>query len=644
MNDNNIPESKSDGDSSSYSNMEHKEIHGEDDGFDIMEGLGIAKDAVSVAGPGVDTGFSIARSCTNFGFSIATGILDGISSVGKAVSGESNPVSLGLDIASSVVGMSGKLTDGILEGSKLITKSSLAVSDNVLAAFGARDGASLRALGCSEDKMEALQFILKLLQQFGDGLDLSPVALYEAFSLIMSIQEICDFNAIKPAADEQKLDEDLFCYLPWALGCYGKLIMQHLLGHAPRNVRGAQEGFRGAYEKLTGGTIIMSKLGTNTYEPSHVLGIDRQGSAVVLAFRGTLSLGDALTDLMCEHMPYTFQNVGDGHVHKGFYKSAKTICSNLRAPIFQTLDVSVLAGVWVLNRFSDVLGDVIEITSENNSGYPRLNINALQSSTRLKFVIPPVSEALPNPLPSYTCTFGAAQVVIQLQRGSFSFPTIDISIVNSYSLNIERYTAYRQSAVFAAPFRVVLCGHSLGAAIAQVVTSIWLATSCFGPYDLVCFAYGPPCVFSMPLARHPIFLKSIYSVVVGHDIVSRLCIGSAWDLRELIMNLQNMKREEPDSYKQIQDTISLLSDRQDQKAALKILLVELQSESLPRRKMFPAGRTFHIPSGEALRPEQQEGIQITEFHCNCLSSISVHSAMLSDHMAVFKTISQSHNL
>jgi len=642
MNHNDIPEIKSDGDSS---NTETKESHGEDDAFDIMEGLGIAKDVVSVAGPGVDTGFSIARSCTNFGFSIATGILDSISGVGRAVSGQNNPVSLGLDIASGIVGMSGQLTDGILEGSKIITKTSLAASDSVLAAFGAKDGASLRALGCPEEMVEALQFVLKLLQQFGHGLDLSPVALYEALSLIMSIQEICDFNVIKPIADEQKIDEDLLCYLPWALGCYGQKFTKHLLGRSPRNVHDARVGFRGAYENLTECTIIMSKLGTNAYDPSHVLGVDRQGTAVVLAFRGSLSLGDALTDLMCEHVPYTLlNNVGDGHVHKGFHKSAKKICSNLRAPIFQTLDVSVLAGEWFLNRWSDVLGEVIEINCENNSGYPRLNINALQTSTRLKFVIPPVSEAIPNPLPSYTCTVGTAQVVIKLRRESFSSPTIDISIVNSYSLNIERYTASRHIAVFAAPFRVVLCGHSLGAAIAQVVASIWLATNCFGPYDLVCFAYSPPCVFSMPLARHPIFLKSIYSVVVGHDIVSRLCIGSAWDLRELIMNLQKMKRGEPELYKQIQNTVNLLSDRQNQKAALKVLLAELQSDSLPRRKLFPAGRTFHIPSGDAVRAEQQEGLQITEFHANYLSSISVHSAMLSDHIAVFQTISQSHNL
>jgi len=224
------------------------------------------------------------------------------------------------------------------------------------------------------------------------------------------------------------------------------------------------------------------------------------------------------------------------------------------------------------------------------------------------------------------------------------FPTIEITVLYPDSEEtIQRYTAFRKTAGYRAPFRLVLCGHSLGAAVASVLTSIWLATNSFGPYKVVCFGYCPPCVFSMPLARHPLFLKSIYSVVVGHDVVSRLCIGSAWELRALIMNLQKMKREQPNEYKQILDIINGVESQEDKKMILKILLEELDSGDLPRRKMFPAGRSFHIPSGVVVQPEQQEGLMI-EFDANCLSSISMHPAMLSDHISVFQMISQNNNL
>lgn len=148
------------------------------------------------------------------GFGKTTAVLDSISGYGKALTGKYNPVSLGLDVASSVVQMTEDVSDVILERSKLMTDKVLDASANVLTAYGARDGALLRALGCSKEVVYAMKNVRAILINLGQGLDLSPLALYEALTLIEKIQQVCGLAVIKPIADEKKVDEDLLSYLP----------------------------------------------------------------------------------------------------------------------------------------------------------------------------------------------------------------------------------------------------------------------------------------------------------------------------------------------------------------------------------------------------------------------------------------------
>merc|ERR1719233_2519965 len=109
------------------------------------------------------------------------------------------------------------------------------------------------------------------------------------------------------------------------------------------------------------------------------------------------------------------------------------------------------------------------------------------------------------------------------------------------------------------------------------------------------------------------------------------------------MNLQKMKRERPTAYKEILDKVNLPMSQEDKGVELKLVLEQLKLGTVQRRKLFPAGRTFYIPSGVAVHSELQDSL-ITEFDAICLSSISMHSAMLSDHMAVFQAVSQNNNL
>lgn len=60
------------------------------------------------------------------------------------------------------------------------------------------------------------------------------------------------------------------------------------------------------------------------YRPNFFVVIDRRISAIVLSIRGTMSMRDTLTDLVCEYVPWK-----TGLVHSGIYESARWFDTNV---------------------------------------------------------------------------------------------------------------------------------------------------------------------------------------------------------------------------------------------------------------------------------------------------------------------------
>jgi hypothetical protein len=80
-------------------------------------------------------------------------------------------------------------------------------------------------------------------------------------------------------------------------------------------------------------------------------------------------------------------------------------------------------------------------------------------------------------------------------------------------------------------YRLVLCGHSLGAAVASLMTMLWHGTL----PGIHCYAYGQACCASLALAQAS--RNCITSVVVGDDMVPRFGLGTALDLKCAIVRL-----------------------------------------------------------------------------------------------------------
>lgn len=310
-----------------------------------LEWLGITRDVVNVGSSGADVGFNIAQLSTKFGFGIATGVLDGLSWAGDRVMG-TNPLSMVLSGVSSIVSASEQITNFSLETSRTITSASLDTTSVVLSACGAKDGELLKALGVESETVDALVFVTKLISSFGDRLKLHPNLLYD-LGLIASLQSLAEMN-VAPSKNEIDENErrEITRYLLYALSAYGKTYCNFLGVYPDTSQSIAKEDGEivedGGTEELAFISqmcnievtdIGIHKTETSAYDPSYFVALDRRNRAVVVTFRGTLSIHDALTDLVCDHEPYDIFGT-KGFMHKGFRKAAKKLATQLE-PLIQ---------------------------------------------------------------------------------------------------------------------------------------------------------------------------------------------------------------------------------------------------------------------------------------------------------------------
>ena len=326
--------------------------------------LGITRDVVNAGSTGADVGFNIARQSTKMGFGIATGVLNGLSGIGNwALS--SNPVSTVLSGVSGIVNASWRVTDASLQASHVITRASLGTTSGVLYACGAKDGELLKAMGVDSDTVDALMVVAKIINSFGQGLELNPSTV-DDLALIAALQSFAGMKI--DLSDNKEVDEnerkEITKYLPYAMAIYGKIVlwtygkMSNFLGlkdynPSVRNDRAEEESKQKETEEGIEGNaddiafiaqmcnieatdIIAHKWKTSPYDPSFFMAIDRRNRAVVLTFRGTVSLSDALTDLVCEHEPYEIFGT-KGKAHSGFREAAKRLAPRLEPLIGQGL-------------------------------------------------------------------------------------------------------------------------------------------------------------------------------------------------------------------------------------------------------------------------------------------------------------------
>jgi len=322
-------------------------------GLSREEWLGIMQDVVNLGSTGAGVGMNIARQSTTFGFGIATGVLDGLGWMSNQAVGP-NLLSMGLSGVSGIVSASEKITDFWLQFSSTIANTSLGATSQVLRVGGAKAGELLKVMGAASETVDTLVVVAKLMWSFGEGIHFNHNIVNDLY-LISSLQYLAEMNIV-PAGDQVSEDEikEITRYLPHALSAYGKLFcnfmginpihnpMGIIKDYAKEEINNTTEegkdaiGFISEMCNVDAADIMIHKTDTSPYDPSFFIALDRKNNAVILTFRGTLSLSDALTDLICDHEPYDIFGT-EGFVHTGFRESAKRLSPRLEPMIYQAL-------------------------------------------------------------------------------------------------------------------------------------------------------------------------------------------------------------------------------------------------------------------------------------------------------------------
>ncbi|KAL0144781.1 hypothetical protein V8B55DRAFT_1455821 [Mucor lusitanicus] len=261
-----------------------------------------------------------------------------------------NPDDESTDTSSSVAS-SAPVTDRLAHGAK---KRAQHIIDSVN--FGDRDFATqwmqdsfedvalshpvvdkLIGLVVSKQTQAMVRAIIKTANSFGQGFRVTGIKLLKAALLIQKFYESLPRPPLqKPVTDSHLIDHACH-YFSFALMAYGWRGLCYL-GMYGQYVRGARDRRSNRLaiirylhlhpEDLLGYEYALRK--GASFQPSYYVALDRPRRAIVLSIRGTWSLYDAITDLVCEYMPWK-----GGLVHSGMLASAQWFYTSIIPQIFR---------------------------------------------------------------------------------------------------------------------------------------------------------------------------------------------------------------------------------------------------------------------------------------------------------------------
>ncbi|ORZ18857.1 Alpha/Beta hydrolase protein [Absidia repens] len=180
--------------------------------------------------------------------------------------------------------------------------------------------------------------IIVLANSFGQGFKVTAIQLVKAMLLLerfyRSLPKQVPSNEIK---DRYIIDIGNH-YFRYALVAYGwrGLAYLGLYGQLIRRSGGKSRSNRLAilnYLRVESGDLLGYEYGLRegaAFQPSYFVAVDRPKKSIVLSIRGTWSLYDAITDLVCYYVPWK-----GGLVHSGMLASAQWIFIHIVPQIFR---------------------------------------------------------------------------------------------------------------------------------------------------------------------------------------------------------------------------------------------------------------------------------------------------------------------
>ena len=163
-------------------------------------------------------------------------------------------------------------------------------------------------------------------------------------------------------------------------------------------------------------------------------------------------------------------------------------------------------------------------------------------------------------------------------------------------------------------FTVTLVGHSLGAAVASILTLLWRDQF----RGLKCYAYGCPCVGSPGLCK--VLEPYVISILHGDDIVPRLSIGSCDDLRDSVLHVARTA-----------GGTAIVMSGTSRGAHVRMNDIRASCRS-PSNKLYPPGRLVYLAGSGAGTSVATTGTVLEDREWSDFDEIIVSWRMLSDHL------------
>jgi hypothetical protein len=214
---------------------------------------------------------------------------------------EATPRTVGIPVTDESECSSLESTKKLLTGGEELPKSS-----NITNNFMGKVGEWI----LSKETNSVLQTIRRVFKEFGQGLDITNSELISAFITLEKFYLGKRGVPLREKIVELSFIENPKHFLRYALACYGWKGL-NFFGKRPGGIIRDLSSFDADRKSIVDyicippDNILSFEIGTQQiFRPSFFIALDEIKDSIVLAIRGTMSVADSMTDLVCDYAKY----------------------------------------------------------------------------------------------------------------------------------------------------------------------------------------------------------------------------------------------------------------------------------------------------------------------------------------------------
>ena len=209
---------------------------------------------------------------------------------------------------------------------------------------------SISKMVMNEHDYQSVRELRFIASGFGQGLELNPLSVGVALVLLQrfyDLQPLIFTNNLVLKKEDLDLPRYLYRYTLGTTGWMGLNFFgkgKGFIADAWRDLANLRSLLD--YLSIPESDLLVYNLEEDkVFRPGFYVCIDRAQSAVILSVRGTMSMRDGMTDLVCEYVPFK-----DGLAHSGFLKSSQWFFENIGRQLLMFAEEYGLENIYCLGH------------------------------------------------------------------------------------------------------------------------------------------------------------------------------------------------------------------------------------------------------------------------------------------------------